>query len=161
MSSLYYVGLCFCRSIYINLRQFCSGTIYMAVHKLLNLQQYTTFKKCIAKISSFTHTLNTQHRLGFEEIAVSNQITKQNPSKTQETRGCRLLPLESLLQTAPSLSQWCQGYPILLKVYIQLTSIFTQLPRNQYLCTQSSTISRVNRCRVKQSTTEANGSHKL
>ena len=75
MSSLYYVGLCFCRSIYINLRQFCSSTIYMVVHKLLNLQQYTTFKNCIAKISSFTHTLNTQHTLGFEETAVSNQIT--------------------------------------------------------------------------------------
>ena len=74
MSSLYYLGLCFCRSI-INLRQLCSSTIYMVVHKLLNLQQQTTFKRCIAKISSFTHTLNMQHRLGFEETAVSNQIT--------------------------------------------------------------------------------------
>ena len=74
MSSLYYVGLCFFHSIYINLRQFCSSTTYMVVHKLLNLQQYTTFKKCIAKILSFTHTLNTQHRLSFEEIT-TNQIT--------------------------------------------------------------------------------------
>ena len=74
MSSLYYLGLCFCRSI-INLRQLCNNTIYMVVHKLLNLQQQTTFKRCIAKISSFTHTLNMQHRLGFEETAVSNQIT--------------------------------------------------------------------------------------
>ena len=74
MSSLYYLGLCFCRSI-INLRQLCNSTIYMVVHKLLNLQQQTTFKRCIAKISSFTHTLNMQHRLGFEETAVSNQIT--------------------------------------------------------------------------------------
>ena len=79
----------------------------------------------------------------------------------RETRGCWLLPLESLLQTSPSRSRWCQGYPILLKVHIQLKSIFTQLPGNQYLCTQSSTISQVNRCRVKWPTTEANGSHKL